>query len=281
MARTIQEIQNEIITRFQTEPELSDINSGSAFSFWRLITRIVAVSIATLENLFDAHKAEVQSIVSNLRPRTLKWYQQAALNFQYGADLPEGEVYYDNTGVDVDVVESQKIVAQAAATPNVSSGILIKVATQLGTDLVPLSAAEFTSFEAYVNEIKDAGVDVELRNVNADKLKLTVDVYYDPLVINSQGQRIDGTNNTPVQTDIKNYLRELDFTGTFVKAHLVDSLQSVEGVYVPEVRLCQAARNDSANFVTVDIQYQPFAGYLRFEDENTDLVINFINQEDI
>lgn len=279
MARTTDEIQEEILEAVAADATLSALNSGSGFSVYRLWARVVAAAHVLLEQFFDAHSAEVAALVANMRPHTLRWYQQMAVKFQYGRDLPDGDIFYDNTGVDVTTIEAEQIIAQAAAV-NENGTLVLKVAREVSGDLEPLTSPQYDAFEAYMGEVKDAGVSLSVRNFDADKLHLTVDVYYDPLVLSSAGARIDGTSTEPVQDAAKAFLRSLPFNGLFVKAHLVDALQAVDGVYVPEVRLCEAARNDSSNFTTVDVQYQPYSGFLRFFDPS-DLAMNFISQEDV
>lgn len=279
MARTIAEIQTDIIAQKNADSTLSGLSSGSATAIWRLWTYVVAVAIYTLESLYDAFRAQVLDDVARLKPHTPRWYQEKALAFQYGADLPDDSDEYDNTGVDVDTIEDQQIIAQAAVVEE-SGKLVVKVAKETGGVLVKLDAPEVTSFTAYMGEIKDAGVDVEVRSFDADKLVIEMDVYYDPLVLNSSGQRIDGANNTPVQDAVEAFLRELPFNGIFIKSKLVDKLQDVEGVYVPELRLVQAAKFDSAAFTTVDIQYQPYSGFLRIYNPG-DLDITFTSQDDV
>jgi len=276
MARPISEIQAEIIASMQADTTLSALTSTSATAIWRLLTYIVAVAIWSHESLWDLFKVEITELAADLKPHTLRWYRNKALAYQHGATLVDGEDYYDNTGVAVDVIEGQKIVKQSAATETSDGLLTIKVAKEVAGDLVPLSLGERVAVAAYFGEIKDAGVVLNVRSVNADHLKIEVDVYYDPMILSSTGTRLDGTASTPVQDAAKKYLRNLPFNGEFVKARLVDAMQTVEGVNVPELRLCQARRDDDPSYGNVDVFYNPFSGYLKFYTENTDLVLNFI-----
>lgn len=274
MARTIEEIQAEIIAAKDADANLSALNSGSATAIWRLITRIVAKAIVTLETLYDSFRLDVDTALATLKPHTAKWYQQKALSFQYGDSLVEGEDYYDNTGVDVDTVAAKKIVSNAAVQD--TSGLLVvKVNKTVSGALEPLSTPEYNAVVAYLGEIKDAGVRISVLTFNADKLKLTIDLYYDPLILGPTGARLDGSSATPVKDAINSFLLKLPFDGTFVKAHLVDAIQSVDGVFVPEVRSCLAARFDNSSFSSVDIQYAPYSGFLRIYND-VDLTINYI-----
>lgn len=278
MARTITEIQNEIIAAVQGDTTLSGASSSSSTAIWRLWTRVIASAVWALEIIYDAFRADLIAQVEALRPHTLKWYQAKALAFQYGSDLPEDSDVYDNSLLTDAQVEAQQIVAQAAATEE-NGSVLVKVAKEVNSELDQLATAEYNSLVSYFGEIKDAGVVIDVINAQGDQLKITIDVYYDPLVLDSNGNRIDGTANTVVKTAVKAFLRELPFDGTFVKAHLVDKLQAVDGVYVPEVKSCQTGRFDASALSEVNVQYQPYAGYLRFVNEGTDLVINYISKD--
>lgn len=276
MARTITEIQNQIIAAVQADSTLSQITNGSASAIWRLWTRVVATAIQLLEALFDVHKAEVETILATQKPHGLRWYQQRALEFQYGSDLVADEVYYDNTGLTTAQIEAQQIIAQSAVVES-DGRLIVKVAKEVASELEPLSNDEQTSFREYMAEIKDAGVFLEVLSYNADKLKLTIDVYYDPLLLSSSGARLDGSDNDPVGNAVRSFLRALPFNGQLVKAELVDALQNVEGVFVPEIRVAQAARYDNASFTGIDIVYSPYSGFFRLYDPG-DLVLNFIQQ---
>jgi hypothetical protein len=151
----------------------------------------------------------------------------------------------------------------------------MKVA-KLGTDLEPLAAGELTAFRAYMARVKDAGVSLQIDSLVADKLKLELDVYYNPLILNSIGQRIDGSDLEPVKNAITKYLQNLPFNGVFVLTYLVDELQKVDGVTIPKVKVAQA-KYGLFPFTSINELYQPDSGYLRFEVPG-DLVLNYIPQ---
>ncbi len=276
MARTITEIQNQIIAAVQADSTLSQITSGSATAIWRLWTRVVSSAHWLLESFFDIHKTEVEDVLATQKPHRAKWYQERALEFQYGSDLVEDQVYYDNSTLTVEQVEAQKIVAQAAVVES-DGRLIVKVAREVSSELEPLTNDQQTSFREYMAEIKDAGVFLEVLSFNADKLKLNIDVYYDPLLLSSSGARIDGSDADPVGNAVRAFLRNLPFNGQFVKAELVDVLQDVEGVFVPEVRVAQAARYDNATYTGIDVVYNPYSGFFRLYDAG-DLVLNFIEK---
>lgn len=276
MARTIDEIQQGMLDGIAADPVLSLVaTSTSKVSIFRLFTRIVATAIWTLEVLFDTLKAELNELLAALKPHTLRWYAGKAKAFQYGYDLAVDSDTYDNTGETEEDIDASLIVKYSAVTEGNDGKLRIKVATE-STDLEPLSAPQLEAFTEYMQRIKDAGVKLLIESNAADKLKLSLKIYYDPLILNGVGQRIDGSDLEPVQTAVKTYLKNLPFNGTFVLAFLVDALQLVDGVVIPHIVTAEASYG-AFDFSTINVQYLPDAGYLRFENEE-DLTIEFIPQ---
>lgn len=277
MARTIAQIQAQIIANVQADATLSQMNSPSAVAIWRLWTYVVAAAHFLLETFFDVHKAEVDEALATLKPHGLRWYQTKTLAFQYGSDLVEDEDYYDNSSLTPDQILAQQIIVQASVS-EADGKVTVKASKEVDGELEPLETAEYNAALAYLQEIKDAGVRLELLSFNADKLRLTVDVFYDPLILNAAGERIDGTNDDPVGEAARLFLREgLTFNGLFVIEKMRDALQAVDGVFVPMIRNTLAARYDNPSFTVLDVVYQPYSGFLRFYEAG-DLTLNFIEK---
>jgi hypothetical protein len=275
MARTIDEIQQSIITEVQADTTLAPVaTSTSKTALWRLWTRIVAVAAWTVEVLFDTLKAEVNELLAVLKPHTLKWYATKAKAFQYGYSLPADTDVYDNTGLTETQISDSQIVKYVAVVEQ-TKNLRLKVA-KLATDLAPLTAPELTAFREYMARVKDAGVKLIIDSNVADKLKLNIEIYYDPLILNDAGQRIDGSDLQPVQNAINKYLQNLPFNGVFVLAYLVDELQKVDGVVVPNITQALATYG-LLPFTSINVKYQPDSGYLRFENSG-DLVLTWIAQ---
>lgn len=263
MARTITAIQNEIIAQVQADPVLStQLTSTSRVAIWRLFARVVATAIWTLDNLIDLFRMEVDNTIRTLKPHSLLWYSNKAKDFQFGYNLPPDSDVYDNTGEDPQDVEDSKIVAFAAVVEQ-GRGLRLKIAKEVLGDLSPLNSTELDAFEEYMRRIKDAGVRLNITSTAADNLIIDLYIFYNPLVLNNLGQRLDGTDNTPVQNAVQNYLRNLPFNGVFLLQDLTDALQRVEGVRTVFINFAQA-RFGSLPFQSFSIRYQPDSGYLRF-----------------
>ncbi|PST43575.1 nucleotidyltransferase [Riemerella anatipestifer] len=273
MARSIEEIQQEILTAKANEPALQELNSTSKTSIWRLWIYITAFAIWVLEKLFDTHKAEVSEALRQLKPHTARWYRNKALAFQYGFDLLEDSDQFDNEGHDPEQIEESKIIKYSAVTEaETESRLIVKIATEQGGELQPIGAEQKESFEAYLSEIKDAGVKITIINYLPDILRLQMKIYRDPLVLDQNGQSIL-TGKKPVEDAIKAYLKRLPFNGELVLAHLVDELQKVEGVKIPHITLAEskwidADVNDYGNFQPIDVKTIPISGYFKIENFN-------------
>ncbi len=261
MARSINQIQQQIIDVKQTDPTLSGYTwSDSKVAIWRLWTYIVAVCIWTLENLFDYHKSEIERIIATQKPHTLQWYVYKAKLFQLGETLPDGSDSYTEASTDPVVT----IIKHAAAV-ELSNLVRIKVAKDNAGALEALTTSELAAFSGYMNRIKDAGVRLQLTSSNPDLLQLILSVYYDPLVLTSAGTRIDGTSSTPVLNAINEFLANLPFNGVFVLNNLIGALQAIDGVEIGSIVSAQA--NYAATpFVPITVRYTPDAGYMVLDE---------------
>ncbi|HLO38378.1 MAG TPA: hypothetical protein VK173_07810 [Lacibacter sp.] len=273
MARAITDIQNEIIAQVQANATLAPLlTSTSKVAVWRLLTYVVAVCIWTLEKLFDIHVIDVNETISKLKPHSLRWYAEKARAFQYGYNLVDDADYYDNTGIDDATIEASQVVAYAAVVEQ-ERGLRIKVARDTG-DLAALTSPQLTAFIEYMKRVKDAGVRLNITSTAADGLKLTLEIYYNPLVLNSTGARLDGAGAEPVQDAVKNYLKNLPFNGVFVLQSLIDQLQVVDGVKIAHLVSAQA-QYGLLPYQSFAVKYLPDSGYLRLINPG-DLVLTFI-----
>lgn len=272
MARSIQEIQNIILQAKAQEPVLESLNSTSKVAIWRLWVYIIAVAIWSLEKLFDQHRADIDKRLAELKPHTARWYRSKALAFQYGFDLLPDSDKFNNTVHTEEQIEASKIVKYSAVVESPNEGrLIVKIAGEQGEQLQPITDAQKQAFEAYFQEIKDAGVRLSVVNYQPDILHLQMKIVYDPLVLDSNGQSIIHATK-PVETAIKDYLKRLPFNGELVLAHLIDALQQAEGVKIPHLVLAQSKNITSSGeygaFETIEISKIPTAGYFTIDNFN-------------
>ena len=272
MARSIQDIQQLIYAQKAQEPALENLNSTSKVAIWRLWVYIISVAIWSLEKLFDLHRTDINKRLTELKPHTARWYRSKALAFQYGFSLSLESDKYNNQWLTEEQIEASKIIKYSAVVESKNEGrLIVKIAGEQGDTLQPITDVQRKSFEAYLQEIKDAGVRLSVVNYQPDVLHLQMKIVYDPLVLDSNGQSITKATK-PVEETIKSYLKRLPFNGELVLAHLIDALQQAEGVKIPHLVLAQSKNITSSGeygaFETIEISKIPTAGYFTIDNYN-------------
>ena len=211
------------------------------------------------------------------KPHNLLWYKTKAEAFQFGSELKPGSDCYDNTGVDHLKVAKSRIVKHVAVVENKKTGwVRIKAAKEVNGELQKLSNEnpdELGALNRYMQHIKDAGVKLIVQSLPPDRLKMHIDIYYDAMVLDENGGRLDGGSVKPVNDTIDAYLRSLPFNGAFVLATLTDQLQETPGVVIPQIRHV-AASYGTRKEVCIPVRYVPDGGYLRIY-EAADLKITY------
>ena len=275
MARTIDTINNDLKQAFMQDTTLAEkygftaganfADTFSRFSIESIILYIVAASIWTLEKLFDTHTAEVTDYIATMKPHSLRWYVEKAKAFMYGVPLIDGSDQYDTTNLTDEQIAEKKIVTFAACT-EANATLYLKVAK---AGPAPLTTDEKAAFVAYLHEIKDAGVRIDVISENGDYLKLQMVIYYNPLLINANGES-KATGNKVVEDAIKNYIENIPFNGEFRKNELEDAIQAVDGVVMVEFNAAYHSETGAEDTYDEVVPYcKPASGY--FEFDNADL----------
>lgn len=277
MARSIETIYDQIITRVRAALSIPDTQALSATSLEGMVAYAFAYCTHILEQVFDMHRAEVNQALLDLKPHTARWYEQRVREFRYGYEFNETLGAYSDAGLTPDQITESQIVA-AAAVVEQGDRLRIKVAQSGSVGLEPIPADRLVALRSYIARRKDAGVFVQLDSQPPDALKLTLDVYIDPLLYSADGTLI-AQGGEPVREAVKQYIQSIPFNGVFALALLVDELQRLEGVVIPEVILAQY-RFGVLPFTAISALVTPDSGYLAFETEQ-DLVLNYIFQNPI
>lgn len=277
MARSIQEIYNQIVANVQADTTLYDptnpdptkrgLTSTSRTAIWRLWAWIVATAQALLEQLIDNYKVEIEAIVDTAPAGTPAWLQHQVFKFQYSPTNPQViqldtalfSPYYPVVSTEL------RIITQCAVITLPNKIVNVKVAKG-GTTPAPLDSNELAALTSYLSFINFAGVYFNLISDNPDLMYFGVDVYY-----NGQFVNVIQTN---VEAAINNYLADVNatnFNATIYLSKLVDVVQAVQGVNdvvlkQVEVRPHFAAVGDAYimvnNYQTYLRSYNPYAGYM-------------------
>ena len=276
MARTITEIHGELKSNFIANTNLQTLyaldpaktfdQQFSKVSIENLFLYVVALSYYILDTLFDSHKTDVENTIALMKPHSLKWYVEKAQAFQYGDSLVDEEDYYDP------IDEDNQLVAHASVD-EIAGKLFMKVAKDgSNNNLEGLTASELSSFTEYMERVKDAGVNITYISQAGDDLRLVIDVWYDPLVLTSDGLLISDGATEPAKDVIKNFIKSLSFNGEFVLNRMIDALEATDGIDI--VTILNAESKYAANdWLFIDAKVIPEAGYLVIDD--ADLTINY------
>lgn len=237
MARTITDIATAIKIAFMSDATLrnkygfSDTalfdDTFSVVSIERIMINIVASAIWALENIFDMFKADITTLIDNSILTSQAWYYNLALAFQYGDAL-----IFDNSTLKFgysSLDETKQIVKYAAVREVVDSGVTKLSILYSGTNKLALNGSQKTAFEGYMRKMGAAGTHYLFTSQDPDMLGFTLNIYYDPLVLDSDGSLLAGSN-VPVEDAINNYLDNIKYGGIFYAAKLIDCIQSAAGV---------------------------------------------------
>jgi catechol 2,3-dioxygenase-like lactoylglutathione lyase family enzyme len=282
MARTVSEIKQEIAQYWTSEEAVQrayNIAPGADFetSFTKncvesIKFHVFSMAAWTLEKLFDIHKAEITTIIDELKPHSLRWYVSKAKAFLLGLPLVKDTDYYDTSALTDEQVKAAQVVKYVSASE--SDGVVyLKVAGDQGGDPAPLAPDAYNAFKEYIAEVKDAGVVIEIVNDPAKHFRLQMTVYYNPMVLNEAGVSLDD-GTTPVVDTIKKFIKSLSFDGEYQNAKLVDALQAVDGVVIPELHLAESSE-DGYEWTQINAKEKPLSGYYKVYSEG-DLNITYV-----
>jgi len=268
MARTVDEIQNEIIAAVQADPTLAGLTSSSAVAFWRLITRVVAAALETEEQINDIFRAELEQIAREAVPGTAQWLQRRVLEFQYDALSPQVVQVVDGRVTYPVVDPALRIVTAAAVKEQANGRALVKAAkTSGGGVLEPLTGPQLTALSGYLSRIGFVGIPIDVISQQPDRVRMVgLSIYYYrqyDLVAIKAAVNLAG----------ENYLKEIsttNFNGVVVRSTLIDRLQAIEGVaLVGDFGGGPFLRNFSTpapGGVLINTQVETAAGYAILED---------------
>lgn len=250
MARSISDIQNEIIAAKEAQTDLADLTGDSKTAIWRLWAYVTAVVIYTHETFFELFGDELQQVVDLSITGTGSWYVRELLKFQLGDPL---EVL-DGRRLGYAVQDETKQIISFASYDEQGGLLLLRAAKDDGSGQpIPLDTTELAQVSEYVEQIRFAGVATSVRSVVADIIAVEADIYYDALYNPT-------TVKEAIVASIEAYLSSIEFGGLLLRTRLVDSIQAVEGVR--DVVITSLTATDyQGDVATIERAYKTVAGY--------------------
>lgn len=267
MARTPEVIFEEMKTAKAAQPALSAINSTSLAGYAMNVLFLVAIAISTFETILDQVKAEILEALGLENTGHLSWWQQKAVEFQYGYEVT---VTANKAGYEVNDDDAKIIKAASCIEDNtVPGGVLLKVAKLDGSgEFTPLNTPELDAYKAYNRKIKPAGPEPTAVSLNGDILRLEAQVFYNPLVMNADGSLISDPSVFPVIDAIDVYRKSLDYDGVIDLLRLQDAVEDAEGVN--NLVLGDASVDTGSGFNIIARRYTTISGYAVLADTPAD-----------
>lgn len=258
MARTINDIQNEIITAVLQKTGLSLSTSKAAE--WRLWTYIVAAVIHSFEIILDAFKVEIDTLTNKITPGTVRWYAEMCYRFQNGYELLFDEnsamLYYPT------IDENAKII-KVVAIREADNRLVIKAAKKDNTGkIVPLEVEEKYNFASYIDAIKFAGVDTSVISTSEDKLRYDLEVYFEPSIPNTLVRE-------NILAALDGFKSSLGFDSMIYKQRFIDAVMGAQGVITCNLISLERKGTSDSDFVPVDIYSELESGYFEYSDDSS------------
>ena len=275
MARTVQQIKQQMLDAKNADPTLSALTSTSQTAKWNLYYFIVASCIAIFEQLQDLFKSDLEAIASTAAPSTPQWTRNKVLKFQTGdvAELNTSTFVIEYPTVNT----ANQILTRCAVITAPNRTVLIKVAKN--DPPVPVSSGELAELQSYVETFNPAGIAFSIINENPDLMEVGANIYY-----NGQYSAVIQTN---VIDALYNYMANLPFNGVITTQGVVDAMQAVEGVTNVSLGRIKVRRDTTpyANATVLynlgdgidAVQYQTYAGYVVEETTSGQTFADMLN----
>ena len=230
MARTIQQIQNDITK--QVQKNIPQLTNTSKFSVWYMFTYIFAVATSLLEQIFELLQRDVNKVASTIPPNTFLYLQDKILNlFQYSStttqiiklqtDATQSnylQPYYDVTDKTLNIV-SQVSLNNSFTIP----GTLIVKA--IGSNRTTLSTDQKNSLIYFLNVIGVPGITYIVNSNPPDAIYGGITINYNKNYPNSNFQ-IQALFNS----FFDNYVSNISFNGNFILTDFMRQLQANDWV---------------------------------------------------
>lgn len=261
--RTTQEILTEMEAVQATFPELAAVNSTSEMSYFRMLKNMWAQLVQLVEASWEAVQTKVDAQLIASRVGSLSWYVQQVKAFQLGDQVTvvDGRVGYAT------IDTSKQIVQQVSVIEDLITGkLLIKAVKTLGMNL---SAGELTALRSYVNEVKFAGVQIDVVSLRADSLRLTATVKYDRQVLALDGSSLADPTKFPIQEYLAAYLAVLPFDSVVSWTGITDYMQKQNGIKDFVISASWIAAFGSNSFASFSRETTSLAGHLSLDGGST------------
>ena len=261
MARTISEIEASIEARLSTSFELS----ASAAAEWRMWTHCMAYCIHLFEVALDHFKDEMDTDAKREVAGSLTWYRKKCYDFQDGYELSfsttTGLLEYDTADA------AAQVVKVASVSVSDTNTLVIRVATlDNNGETVPLTSQQTQNFKDYIDAIKFAGTKTQVISTDADLVRYSIQVWYDPAY--------------PAESVRANVLASLtalrtsqDFGGIIYRHEILEAVTSVAGVVTAKIVSLSRKGSEDSSWTDIDTASRLHAGYFNYDTGHCTLTL--------
>lgn len=277
MARTIAQIEAQIVAKKNTEAALAGLDSPSQTATFTTWIFIQAVAINLFEQVLDIYKTDLEAKIATAAVGSDAWLQDQVFKFQYDSVTPQVLEVGSDWSINYPTVDATKrIVTRCSVKTTGQRVVLVKVAKS--DPPVAFSGGEISSITGFLSDINPAGVNYIVQSLTADKLYLAGSIYYN-------GQYASVVSDAVIAA-INAYLAAIPFNGSVRLLDLDMAIRAVTGV--TDVVLSDVAiRADLTAFVdkTYLVQnkqtfiplYQTYAGYIVEETTSGETFVDKLN----
>jgi len=247
MARPISDIKTSLGNAYISQDTVQAIYSLTpedvALGFDALFSKVavesilfyaIAVAINLFELILDAFRTEIQAKVDGAYIANKPWWHAQAMKFQKGYNLilNTKTFVWAYTKTDITAQIIKRVAVRETVEVDGSCKVKLLVATETDGTVAALTGDDLNLFSIYANQIKPAGVLLQIISAAGDVVDFSLTVNYNALLLTSAGLSITN-GNSPVNDAISNFIKSLNdvnFGGSLNLTKLIDSIQGAEGV---------------------------------------------------
>lgn len=206
----------------------------SKVSVESLLFYSIAFAVNLFELILDAFRIEIQTKVDSAYIANRAWWHAQAMKFQkgYGLQMNTNTFVWSYSDIDASAQIIKRVAVRETVQEDGACKVKLLVATETAGVVAALSVGDLGLFSIYANQIKPAGVLLQIVSDAGDVLDFSLTVNYNALLLTSTGISI-ANGNSPVNDAIANFIQsinDVNFGGSLNLTRLIDAVQMAEGV---------------------------------------------------
>lgn len=248
-------------TRTEWEAEFAAPAAASGFlsaaAEWLGLRKLVIDVVLIFQYIMQQLYTDTKNYVDTKDPGTIYWYPGMVKAFQYGDSLTLNEGRPEYATIDT----AKQIVSQCSVREMADGSLQIKVAKTDAGSLVPLTNTELNALKDYIKARRSPGVAISVISRNADVVKTTITLKYDPLYNQAD---VDAA----VEAARLSFRNNFRFDAVFYKAQLFEDIMAVPGVVSLLLQIDMTLSDGTTVTNLTEFTEMP-AGYFNYDGTST------------